>query len=145
MLFHPDTPSELLPTGTLDRTESGAENEEECLLVHPQGWEDVYGWFEAENLQTMRAAVAAHFVGKEEGWYYRDFVQDSGQVVFVPSMWHHAVLNLSDTVAVTQNFVSRCNLARSYSMMADLALKAKWRSLMLDAHPELAARHMQPC
>ena len=26
--------------------------------------------------------------------------------VYVPSMWHHAVLNLNDTVAVTQNYCS---------------------------------------
>ena len=32
-------------------------------------------------------------------------VQQPGEIIFVPSMWHHAVLNVADSVAVTQNFV----------------------------------------
>jgi hypothetical protein len=31
--------------------------------------------------------------------------------MFVPRGWWHCVLNVEDTVAVTQNYVSDCNLA----------------------------------
>ena len=34
----------------------------------------------------------------------------AGDVVFVPRGWWHAAINLEDTVAVTQNFVSNANL-----------------------------------
>jgi hypothetical protein len=36
---------------------------------------------------------------------------EAGEVMFVPRGWWHCVLNVDDTVAVTQNYVSDCNLA----------------------------------
>ena len=41
----------------------------------------------------------------------------AGEVIFVPSGWWHLVLNVEDSVAVTQNFCSRANLRRVESAL----------------------------
>lgn len=54
------------------------------------------------------------------------FIQEEGEIVFVPSGWQHAVLNLESSVAITHNFVSRSNktyfLSWIYENLDDLNL-----------------------
>ncbi|CAD8051350.1 unnamed protein product [Paramecium sonneborni] len=40
---------------------------------------------------------------------YYDFIQDKHDTVYVPNGWWHAVLNIEDCVAVTQNYVNDQN------------------------------------
>ena len=42
-----------------------------------------------------------------------EFIADVGDLVFVPSGWWHAVLNIDESFAVTQNYVSTSNLPRA--------------------------------
>ena len=53
-----------------------------------------------------------------------------GEIVFVPSNWHHAVFNLEDSIAVTQNYCSRTNLSKCYTFMEDRLLAKKWLESM---------------
>jgi hypothetical protein len=48
-----------------------------------------------------------------------EFTQEAGDVVFVPAGWWHQVLNLTDTVAVTQNVCNSQNFLRTIETMFD--------------------------
>eukprot|EP01118_Nematostelium_gracile_P000722 TRINITY_DN10744_c0_g1_i1.p1 TRINITY_DN10744_c0_g1~~TRINITY_DN10744_c0_g1_i1.p1 ORF type:complete len:225 (-),score=42.44 TRINITY_DN10744_c0_g1_i1:21-695(-) len=48
-----------------------------------------------------------------------EVIQEAGEIIFVPSGWWHQVLNLTDTVAVTQNFCSPRNFQFVYQDMIE--------------------------
>jgi len=39
-----------------------------------------------------------------------EFIQNAGEMIYIPAGWWHMVINLSETVSVTQNFVNDQNL-----------------------------------
>lgn len=129
VLFHPDTPREILlgrRGAAKGRNGNGDVVEEEELgvvLPAEDQWDDVWGWYH-EDLPGIKESVAEHFAGKldeeDEGEPIVrcfEFVQRPGEIVFVPALWHHAVLNLELSVAITQNFVDRENLQSACMIM----------------------------
>ncbi|XP_063685447.1 bifunctional arginine demethylase and lysyl-hydroxylase JMJD6-like [Bolinopsis microptera] len=67
-------------------------------------------------------------------------LQGPGEMMFVPGGWWHAVLNVSDTVAVTHNYVSTANFAASWHKTARgrPKLSKKWLAQLREHRPDLA-------
>lgn len=46
-----------------------------------------------------------------------EVIQNSGEIVFVPSGWHHQVTNLEDTISINHNWFNGCNILSVYHLM----------------------------
>ncbi|XP_045854813.1 2-oxoglutarate and iron-dependent oxygenase JMJD4 isoform X4 [Meles meles] len=68
-----------------------------------------------------------------------ELTQEAGEMVFVPSGWHHQVHNLEDTISINHNWVNGCNLANMWHFLQQ-ELRAvqqevsQWRETMPDWH-----------
>ena len=45
-----------------------------------------------------------------ESTQYYDVIQESGDIMFVPSLWHHQVANLEDTISINHNWFNAFNI-----------------------------------
>ncbi|KAB1281418.1 JmjC domain-containing protein 4 [Camelus dromedarius] len=72
-----------------------------------------------------------------------EVTQEAGEMVFVPSGWHHQVHNLEDTISINHNWVNGCNLANMWHFLQQELCAVQreiieWRDTMSDWH-----RHCQ--
>ena len=43
-----------------------------------------------------------------------EVIQETGDVIFVPSGWHHQVLNLEDTISINHNWFNGANVGKIF-------------------------------
>ncbi|XP_044150048.1 2-oxoglutarate and iron-dependent oxygenase JMJD4 isoform X1 [Bufo gargarizans] len=46
-----------------------------------------------------------------------EVIQEAGEIIFVPSGWHHQVYNLEDTISINHNWVNGCNVSVMWSFL----------------------------
>eukprot|EP01043_Picozoa_sp_COSAG02_P009112 COSAG02_NODE_304_length_25204_cov_11.025095_18_plen_290_part_00 len=78
--------------------------------------------------------------GREVELGMLDFIQQPGETIFVPHGWHHIVLNLEWTVAITHNFISQATSRPAYEQLkiSDPSSAHSWLRL-LSAENEILA------
>ncbi|KAM9308100.1 2-oxoglutarate and iron-dependent oxygenase JMJD4 [Gastrophryne carolinensis] len=46
-----------------------------------------------------------------------EVTQEAGEIIFVPSGWHHQVYNMMDTISINHNWVNGCNVAAMWRFL----------------------------
>ena len=88
------------------------------------------------------AAKESGGVGKYENFECYEFTQCENETVFIPNGWWHSVLNLTDTVGVTQNYCSQRNFDQVWikTRTGRKKMAFKWLNKLDDQYPHLAKR-----
>eukprot|EP00584_Thalassiosira_punctigera_P014643 CAMPEP_0172549456 /NCGR_PEP_ID=MMETSP1067-20121228/18544_1 /TAXON_ID=265564 ORGANISM="Thalassiosira punctigera, Strain Tpunct2005C2" /NCGR_SAMPLE_ID=MMETSP1067 /ASSEMBLY_ACC=CAM_ASM_000444 /LENGTH=543 /DNA_ID=CAMNT_0013336847 /DNA_START=193 /DNA_END=1824 /DNA_ORIENTATION=+ len=96
-------------------------------------------------LPRMKRRAAASAGGKDDPYAdfeCHEFTQYAGETVFVPHGWWHAVLNVTHTVGITQNYCSRRNFDEVWTRTRSgrKKMSCSWRRRLSEKHPDLARR-----
>ena len=77
-----------------------------------------------------------------KGFACYEFTQEAGETCFIPRGWWHAVLNVTHTVGVTQNFCSPRNFDHVWrkTRSGRKKMASKWLSRLEKHYPHLAER-----
>ncbi|KAK9979882.1 hypothetical protein ABG768_013290 [Culter alburnus] len=91
-------------------------------LLYPPGQEeflrDCHGnlAYDVTALVLQDKGLYAQF---EEACQPLEIIQEAGEIIFVPSGWHHQVYNLEDTISINHNWLNGCNLDTMWQFLQD--------------------------
>ncbi len=76
----------------------------------------------------------------EDGYGLMEFIQYPGETILVPSGWWHAVINVDDTVAYTQNFTNKENFIPVWRHMRrfNKGMSRRWLRNLDRVRPDIA-------
>eukprot|EP01117_Protostelium_nocturnum_P009993 TRINITY_DN3561_c0_g1_i3.p1 TRINITY_DN3561_c0_g1~~TRINITY_DN3561_c0_g1_i3.p1 ORF type:complete len:864 (-),score=310.10 TRINITY_DN3561_c0_g1_i3:42-2522(-) len=106
------------------------------LTLHPNGrglYTDLDAPFPVEWFYSIYPTLLPHQRPME-------VTQEEGETIYVPRGWWHIVVNLEDTIAVTQNFVNQCNVRDTLEELSESKKRTKdfevFSTLLKENHPE---------
>ena len=111
-------------------------------LVRKNEDDEAVHYFDFILPRIKRRAAASGGTGDYQDFACYEFTQHPGETVYVPYGWWHAVLNVTHTVAITQNFCSQRNFDIVWTKTRTGRKKMAYKWLcQLDTHyPHLAKR-----
>ena len=111
-------------------------------LVRKNEDDEAVHFFDFILPRIKRRAAASGGTGDYQDFACYEFTQHAGETVYVPYGWWHAVLNVTHTVAITQNFCSQRNFDIVWTKTRTGRKKMAYKWLcQLDTHyPHLAMR-----
>mmetsp|Transcript_22220 Transcript_22220/g.46473 ORF Transcript_22220/g.46473 Transcript_22220/m.46473 type:complete len:554 (+) Transcript_22220:602-2263(+) len=116
-------------------------------LILPGEDDEAIHYFTTILPRMKRRAAAAR--GAEDDLYADfecyEFTQFAGETVFVPHGWWHAVLNVTHTVGITQNFCSRRNFDEVWAQTRSgrKKMSCSWLRRLGERYPDLARRAVE--
>ncbi len=127
VLFPPHVPKSVVKGNSLVREDEDDEAIHYFMYILPR---------------IKRKAQTLHGTPKYKDFCCYEFTQNAGETCFIPQGWWHAVLNVTDTVAITQNFCSPRNFDNVWLKTRTGRKRMAWKLLcQLEVkYPDLAAR-----
>jgi len=65
-------------------------------------------------------------------------IQREGEVIFVPSGWHHQVMNLEDTISINHNWTNACGILKMWEHLQSELVKVGRRSRVISTTGSLS-------
>ena len=111
-------------------------------LILPGEDDEAIHYFTTILPRIKRRAVASGGKGDYSNFECYEFTQFPGETVFVPHGWWHAVMNVTHTVGVTQNYCSRRNFDEVWlqTRSGRKKMACSWLRKLQQHYPDLARR-----